>query len=871
MIKKGACAMRKYYTYSVKEELTKYFQGDTISEMRAYDETFLPKDDNNFIAHAWAHADNVALGYFLQSHFLKETILCDDYIVYIVQVKAKMYAYLLFLHFEDNIPFDLDPQYAYWICEKWKNKGYKTVIMRNCVGTERRNDEKFCFVTRYYDGAGTAFLIPAYVDGQYIFLRESMTFWEHTEAMLYSAITSGLRSEYESVFKDNAVIARYIEQSGYIREDEKYKNTKIIVRGIDEIKEYFSKRSIPSFFYLKNHKSNAYDIRLVSEDNYYTLYIDHTNLICKLIEEDIKKDDILIPVPMDKIPQRILMSDIIDIRPLDVSTMHAYAIQQTYADGRVKNYYIHTFDTIDIPKEFEIDGYKFNETVLNSAEYIKEKHRNGVIFSNGYYIPAHILYYRGKSQMIPERFDDVILENDKMKIAGIYRVPLKISREKWAYRYMPKDDEYYGLNDRIIDNEGNVLSDFTAYYTDEDMSKVKMYKVRSESNHKIGYLRNDRTWIIPPVFDENSSFESYYCTKVKLGEKWYLVNINGEVTPFEYDVEGCFSSGLSKFSIGRYEGEVTYPEEDHFDHLSPGLWGFIDEYGKVVIEPQYVFATGFDYIENRAFVAKQINGKTLWGLIDEKGNEVIPCIYPNLATHSYTAINFQRERGGKYGIMDADGNVIMEPRYNAIFEYDSKHNLIAAGDDWNKIGVARISDGKEIVPFKYEYIGFEEGYIECELSCGGSDYYDYSGKLIADDFRSYKIARNGNFATRKDDKFGVVDADNNIILPFIFDEFKHIDYYEQGYLITGKKGKYGLSKTDGTFILPERYSDIIIKDEFIIASHKIIGNHKVRDRLFLLDGTEVFDDLYRNVHIEDDILTRETPFGTERYHITRHK
>ena len=81
------------------------------------------------------------------------------------------------------------------------------------------------------------------------------------------------------------------------------------------------------------------------------------------------------------------------------------------------------------------------------------------------------------------------------------------------------------------------------------------------------------------------------------------------------------------------------------------------------------------------------------------------------------------------------------------------------------------------------------------------------------------------------------------------------------------KGKRGLSTLDGTIILPEKYTDIVLKDEFIIASYRTEGNWDVRDELFLIDGTPVFDDLYRRVYIDGDNLTRETPLGLEYYRI----
>ena len=339
-----------------------------------------------------------------------------------------------------------------------------------------------------------------------------------------------------------------------------------------------------------------------------------------------------------------------------------------------------------------------------------------------------------------------------------------------------------------------------------------------------------------------------------------------------------FSQDLCEFSTGRYEGKCDFPEEEYFEELSAGNWGFIDKYGKIVIEPQYVFTSGFGHIEDRAFVAKVIDGETLWGLIDEKGREIIPCMYSELSTHSGTAVNFRKTKHGKFGIMDFDGNVIMEPRYSGIYEYDKKHGLIAYFVDWDKghqVGVARVDNGEVIIPDKYCYISFEDNYIECEMDFRDEDgnlydYYDYDGNKLPGEKCIGGWSCDGGYGKwNSDHKCGAVDKDNNVIVPFIFEESSHIDYYLRGFVVTGKKGKYGVTTRDGKTILSENYRGITIKNDFIIALCEKDGSWEVIDELYTLDGTPIFTDIYRRVYIDGDKLTRETPFGIEHYKIIR--
>lgn len=570
------------------------------------------------------------------------------------------------------------------------------------------------------------------------------------------------------------------------------------------------------------------------------------------------------------------MPDPIGVRSLNVSTMHSYAIQLSFADGCVKNYYLANITEAELPQSISIDGHEFTQGVLDSAKLVCDHQRDGVEFSNGYYIPGHILYYRGLTQLVTEKIPGTAFENETLKIEGVYRIPLRIRRRIYCNTYQPRPGEYYGAGYTLLDENGNRTTDYSAFRIGSNgMGSRELLCTRSESSGLVGYMRRDGSWLVPPIFDNGNDFEYGHCAEVKKGDGKFLFNELGEAIEFPYDIDlGNFSGDLCEFSTGEYEGPYTYPDEECFDELSAGNWGFIDKYGKIVIEPQYVFTTGFRYCKDRAFVAKDVGGKTLWGLIDEKGNEIIPCIYPNLGTHSGTAVNFQRVEHGDYGIMDFDGNIIMEPRYDSIYEYDEKRGLIAFFLN-HQIGVAHVSDGKVIIPAKYDYIGFEDDYIDCEKECPTDtesmyDYYDYEGRLLPNDFCTHDWkCESGYGSWNSEHKCGAVDENNNIIVPFIFEDSSHIRYYQCGYVVTGTKGKFGLATRDGKIILPERYRKIIINDDFIIASNKTDTNWSIVSELYLLDGTPVFTDTYRNVSIDGDRLTRETPLGLEHYRIVR--
>ena len=868
--------------YSVKDTLEKYFPGDTVSEMRALNIGSINQKREDIIPLALAYTDSMALSHFLSERFLVDTVLYDEYIAYFSKSRYGDEVFLSFMYFEDDTEFPISPKQAYDLVSAWESEGYIAHIMLNCVVINNYpNDNGFSFTYHLTLDGGTNFLIPRLVNEKYILVKETMPYWLHAEGLLFSAITSGLVSEYESIFSKDAEISRCPYRSDLERACEDYKNAEPFVKGIDEIKDYFDDKNNVFIAYVKRQRSIAYSTYIISDNVKYVMMVGRSNLLVRLIEDPIMCDEEIIPVPKDLLSNEMLMPELLDVSSLNISSVHAYGLKLSFNDGCIKNYYISVISEAEIPQTVSIDGYVFDQDALDSVKLVCDNNREGVEFSNGCYIPSHILYYRGVTQIVPKKEIKTVFENDNIKIDEVYKVPLKKQFRLFINTYSPRDDEYYGAGETLIDENGDRVTDYSALEIESfGTKKQDIYRTVSESSELIGYIKKDGSWLAPPIFHNGEDFEDGHFVTVKKDDKKYLLNYLGEIIDFPYEIEvKFFGTELCPFNAGKFEGEYTVSDEDYFDDLTPGKWGFVDKYGRIAIEPQYVFTTGYIHGINRAFVAKSVDEKTLWGLIDENGNEVIPCIYPNLGTHNETAVNFQRTQYGPYGIMDFNGNVIMEPRFYSIYEYDAKHGLVAFYEDWNighKIGVAKTCNGEIIIPAKYEYVGFYDNCIECELDFwergeNAYDYYDYEGNRLTNDFYMHICKCVGGYVCQRDGKYGAVDENDNIIVPFLFDKINHIDYYQRGYVVTGKSRMFGLTTRDGKIILSEKYSEITISDDFIIASYRNDTNCCIIDELYLLDGTPVFNDVCRKICFNEDMLMREAPYGCEVYRISRKK
>lgn len=839
--------MKKFYPYSVKALLKESYGEDTVFAMRSFD-IEKRKGCLHDPEYAWKYADLFMLECFEEGAFLQETLLCDDYIAYIATDGTKNYVFLAF-YYKNRDEFDLDPKYAYILCDEWRKKGYEPVISRICLGIENKSKDTYKYS---FEHKNCALLVPEKAGGRFFFTHHRESYWDNMRALLLNAVTSGDLADYECVLKKDAEVSECDEEGV------------VLAKGIEGIKRYFDKRNAPFLAYIKEKDDLWYNMHLVSGRKYYDVYVDVSNQITRLAEKDITICCKVIPVPKDMLPKVIAVPPVTSLRVLNIEETRAYGIRVEYSDGCARNYYLHLFDTEEIPDKVKIDGFFFDKKTLSSVKYVNAGNVRGAVFCNGYIIPEHLLYYRGYTQLIPEKLNGAVFDNGSIRVEKVFRVPLK-KRYAWNYPslYKVRDDELYGAREALVDTNGNRISDHSGDISQNDpFRKNVSYSTEREADGKIGYLKKDGTWLVPPIFDTAEEPRENACSTATIGKKKYLVNILGEKTEFSYDINTSdFQYGLCPFSVKRHTGSYSPPLEDYFEGYYPGLWGYVDKYGKIAIEPQYVFATPFGLVENRAFVAKIVDGKTLWGLIDTNGNEVIPCTYRELSTHSGTAVNYMLEHGGDYGIMDIYGNVITEPKYFGIIEYDSAHGLLAVKDEDDLCGVVKVSDGSEVIPFEHEYIGFESGCIECETHCRLTRY-TYEGELIGYDGYGDHIMEDGSVRTIRDEKYGVIDKNGNIKVPFEFDDTFDIDYYEKGFVVTGKSGAKGVSSKNGDVILPQRYTHVSISDGFIEAT-----SHGGIQELYLADGTPVLSGLYRKIRVNGNIITADTPQGEVRFRI----
>lgn len=218
-----------------------------------------------------------------------------------------------------------------------------------------------------------------------------------------------------------------------------------------------------------------------------------------------------------------------------------------------------------------------------------------------------LVWYSGKEVLEPV-YEDITIKTGKkelhvkkggkwglMSLEGKVVIGIKYDRELTDYgkgHYQVSLDGKYG----VIDSLGRELIAIKYEYIGSKQDDGNFIMVGN--NNRYGILHLSGKEITPLIYSNHNTElgEGYF--KMKQGDKWGFVDINGNTAvDFKYEGLESFSSGLAAAK-------------------SKGKWGYIDKRGNWVIKPKYSYAGQFK--GNKAYVSQ---GKTNF-YIDKAGKKI---------------------------------------------------------------------------------------------------------------------------------------------------------------------------------------------------------------------------------------------------------
>ena len=114
---------------------------------------------------------------------------------------------------------------------------------------------------------------------------------------------------------------------------------------------------------------------------------------------------------------------------------------------------------------------------------------------------------------------------------------------------------------------------------------------------------------------------------------------------------------------------------DFFPILSKGKWGFVNKFGKVIIEPQ--FEGAWNATEGLACV--RIEGKH--GYVDASGKLMIPAQFESVNEFS-EGLAAAGTTTGKYGYIDKSGRFVIAEQFDFAVDFSEGLAAVEINDKW---------------------------------------------------------------------------------------------------------------------------------------------------------------------------------------------
>ncbi|SFB08156.1 MULTISPECIES: WG repeat-containing protein [unclassified Bacillus (in: firmicutes)] len=270
---------------------------------------------------------------------------------------------------------------------------------------------------------------------------------------------------------------------------------------------------------------------------------------------------------------------------------------------------------------------------------------------------------------------------------------------------------------KVIDESGKETTESVySFIGDFHDGRAVFANTNAEGKYLYGYLNRQGREVIPLQFETAYDFKNQKALVKRQDGKYALIGLTGkELAVYDYEYVGNLGDGLLAFQ--KKAGEK---------------FGYMDEQGMVVIQPQFTGAQPFS--KGRAVVNTAEDYQNMYGLINREGKFVFHPKYneiDNLGEGRYS-IGKARDAekpymGSTYALGDDKGHMLTGFLFNRI--YDFKNGVASVFNDQYTFFIDRSGKRNERLPM-----------------VSGSGILEIQGYLIEGniDYRLYYFDKNGS-------------------------------------------------------------------------------------------------------------------------------
>lgn len=419
------------------------------------------------------------------------------------------------------------------------------------------------------------------------------------------------------------------------------------------------------------------------------------------------------------------------------------------------------------------------------------------------------------------------------------------NNKKYSYEVEKLGNENYFLlmqNNKygVIDRAGNIIIDPTFDIIEMPNPSKDIFICKGN------YNENKKEYNVQ-VFNKNKEpilYQYYIVEAIELNS----VEDNGfyEKSVLKYKSDGLY--GLIDLS-GNKITKPVYESIEGFEYneglllvKKSGKYGIINMNGAIIVKPKYdeILSDGYyeeqvGYKKSGYIVGKKSDDGMRYGYIDSNRKELLKSEFNDIyrIADKKDSTYLVAFKDGKAGIYKKNKNVL--PHDYEDIEYNEQNDSLTL-QKASKQGVTRF-DGSIIVPYNYDNIFFAGNYINAKNENGvdifdsngnkeqnseyvsKKDFCDNSYEIVSTSNDEYKIIVNKNgkliedkysfaqylfdkyFIVKKDDLFGIIDDEGNIVIDCKYEEIQPTTEYN----IVQLRSK------DGTIILLNRKLEELVK------------------------------------------------------------
>ncbi len=299
----------------------------------------------------------------------------------------------------------------------------------------------------------------------------------------------------------------------------------------------------------------------------------------------------------------------------------------------------------------------------------------------------------------------------------------------------------------FVNLDGEII--INPQFKEASMFREGVALVQQSGDKKLwGFIDENGSYVINPTYQNATTFNSGLAWCVSANSAPTAIDKKGEIkfALKQANKVKVFSEGLSAFSVDSDKGEI---------------WGFVDDKGNVVINPQFKRTLNFQ--EGKCAVMNENNE---WGFIDDKGKLIINYQFRDVMKfqNGYAVVS----NGEMSGVIDDKGKYVINPQFDKMFN-DDRLFLISQG--------------------------------------GKYGWCDESGKIIINPQfdKAYPFLSNELAPILMNNKWGFVNKEGKIV---INPQFRSALPFFNGVSVVVSSNKIGLIDKEGTFKVNPQFEDV---------------------------------------------------------------